>query len=369
MRQLIKDNRKDFFIFLFVLFLSLCLYQLQSLASRFPQLVESYYSLGLAPTISKWLSIVPQFFTGSLAEGLLYGHLIIAFSILIESVFHIAKCQWSQLIKVNLKLASYILVLYCSFMIFWGFHYLRPPIADRLALDAKPRTIQELYTLAEQLIDDAILHQEDMPKATDKPFNFYLNSLLVSKEMNDFSNTPIGQRIGLIRGPLSLPKGVYFSEGMSYLFITGIYMPFTGEANINTHVPSLLIPATIAHELAHQRGIAPEDEANFVAYLVSKQSSNTTLRYSGTMLALIYTMNALNEKAPEQAQMLRTRYSEGMSADFKALNTYWLQYEGEVSKAQERVNDAYLKFNQQASGVASYGEMVDLLLAYSALGN
>ena len=63
-------------------------------------------------------------------------------------------------------------------------------------------------------------------------------------------------------------KPVMLSELMSYTHITGVYSFFTGEANINVAFPDYTIPYTAAHELAHQRGIAREDEANFVAFLV-----------------------------------------------------------------------------------------------------
>ena len=55
------------------------------------------------------------------------------------------------------------------------------------------------------------------------------------------------------------PKPVLFSEVMSYLDISGIYCPFTFEANVNVHMNDVLIPVTMCHELftpfrLHARG-------------------------------------------------------------------------------------------------------------------
>lgn len=49
-------------------------------------------------------------------------------------------------------------------------------------------------------------------------------------------------------------------------------------------------------------------------------------------------------------------------ADLDANHEFWEQYEGRVAKAQEAVNDAYLKANGQSEGVKTYGRVVDLML-------
>ena len=49
-------------------------------------------------------------------------------------------------------------------------------------------------------------------------------------------------------------------------------------------------------------------------------------------------------------------------ADLDANHEFWEQYEGRVAKAQEAVNDAYLKENGQSEGVKTYGRVVDLML-------
>jgi hypothetical protein len=61
------------------------------------------------------------------------------------------------------------------------------------------------------------------------------------------------------------PKAMFYSKFMSALNFTGVYCPFTGETNLNVDAPACLLPATVAHELAHQRSIASEQECNFLA--------------------------------------------------------------------------------------------------------
>ncbi len=368
MRHLFKKNHRVFYRFGAIVFIGFLIYLLQRAASASPDLVETYYSRGIAPHLSRLLSLIVRWFPASLGEGILYAHVLFGIYLLLLALGHVLKMRWRIVGTGLLKVTAYFIMLYCVFMLVWGFHYLRPDLSERMGLSTEPRQLQALESLAKSLIDEAKRNQQVIVRSPEKLQNMAIIDMIVSEDTKNFASSDLGQQMGLISGALSLPKGVLLSEGMSYLGITGIYMPFTGEANINMHVPALLIPATMAHELAHQRGIAPEDEANFVAYLVTGQSKNATVRYSGSMLALIYTMNQLHEKAPEKARVLREQYSPEMRADLKALSGYWKKYEGEISQSQEKVNDAYLKFNQQVSGTASYGEMVDLLLAYKAQG-
>ena len=50
--------------------------------------------------------------------------------------------------------------------------------------------------------------------------------------------------------------------------------------------------------------------------------------------------------------------------DAQAANEHYVQYEGKVQDAAQKVNDAYLKAFSEESGVQSYGEVADLLIAW-----
>ena len=58
------------------------------------------------------------------------------------------------------------------------------------------------------------------------------------------------------------------------------------------------------------------------------------------------------------------QYSEGVVKDFRDNSAYWSQFEDTiVSTVSNKVNDTYLKANNQTDGVRSYDRMLDLLLA------
>ena len=61
------------------------------------------------------------------------------------------------------------------------------------------------------------------------------------------------------------PKAILASAPFSYTGILGIYIPFTGEANLNVAAPSFVVAVSAAHEQMHQKGYSREDEANFLS--------------------------------------------------------------------------------------------------------
>ena len=143
-----------------------------------------------------------------------------------------------------------------------------------------------------------------------------------------------------------------------------IYSFFTGEANVNVNFPDYTIPYTAAHELAHQRGIAREDEANMVAFLVCIESEDAYVRYSAYMNMYEYVANALWNADRELYADARSALDPQVRREMVAYSNFFSKYQnskaGTVSGA---VNDTFLKF-QGTEGTASYGMVVDLTVAY-----
>ena len=88
-----------------------------------------------------------------------------------------------------------------------------------------------------------------------------------------------------LSGPEVPVKGILSSRFLSYMDFTGFFFPFTGEACVNTDFPASLFPSTVAHELAHQRRVAREQDANFAAVLSCMESGDLDYCYSGCLLA------------------------------------------------------------------------------------
>ena len=157
-------------------------------------------------------------------------------------------------------------------------------------------------------------------------------------------------------------KSVLVPQLMSYFGIAGIYFPFTGEANVNMDPPPYLLPETVCHEMAHQIGIASEDEANFVSYLACQQNPEPAFQYSGNLMAMRYTLNRLYyEDSTAYYRHLQT-LSPGVICDLEATRNYWNSFDNPIEIAGRAIHDLFLKANSQTEGVRSYSRVVELLM-------
>ena len=172
------------------------------------------------------------------------------------------------------------------------------------------------------------------------------------------------QTYPVLSGTYGIAKPILASKLMNYTNITGIYSPFTAEANVNVAVPDSTLLFTTMHEMAHQRGYASENEANFIAFLTCIHHPDPDFIYAGYLSALNYTNVALAKVDSESLIELNAQLSDGVRRDMRYLNEFWAQYEGKVEETFNSMNQTYLTLNGIKDGVRSYGRVVDLLLAY-----
>lgn len=169
-----------------------------------------------------------------------------------------------------------------------------------------------------------------------------------------------------LKGTKHRAKPVMCSKIMSLIGFTGFFFPFTAEANINIDSPKMMVPATIAHEYAHQRGVAAEDEADFTAILACLSDGDDDFVYSASLLALIHLQNALYKSGDEETwQEIRDSYADGVVTDLADNSAYWKEINRSiVNKISDNTYDAFLKSYDQKLGRETYGACVDLLVDY-----
>ena len=136
------------------------------------------------------------------------------------------------------------------------------------------------------------------------------------------------------------------------------------EANYNGDMTPYNIPHTACHELSHLRGFMREDEANFIGYLACIGSGDADFIYSGYLLGFIYAGNALAARDYRAYADLYYELPEAVQEDLLQNYIFWEAWDGAVAEAANRMNDTYLKINDQKDGVESYGRVVDLMLSH-----
>ena len=162
-----------------------------------------------------------------------------------------------------------------------------------------------------------------------------------------------------------MAKKIYLSEYLTYTHISGMYFPFSSEANVNTNYPEYVVAYSLAHEKAHQRGIAGEDEANFVAFLACMNSDNEYLEYSALMSMYEYFLDAIYMSEPAVYVSLIESTDKRILGEMCAYSVFFDKYrDSNASKVADVVNDTYIKSMGDSRGVESYSRVVELCVSY-----
>lgn len=281
-------------------------------------------------------------------------------------VFGIVFCSRDG--KRLCRFVSFVLavlsLIYILFVLTFATGYRATPIGDRLGLEEKPVSAEELYDTTcivigelNRLADEQTFGIDGLSRMPDG-FDATVDLL------NEAYVTFAGQYPGLTGTFNSRPKIISLSRPMTYTHIAGVYSFFTGESNINVNYPDFVIPFTTAHEMAHQRGIARENEANFVAFLVSIASDDSYVRYSGYLNLYEYLASALYKASGDLYRKALGTLDTRVRQELAAYSAFFDKYrETVVSKISDAVNDAYLTA-QGTPGSVSYGLVVDLAVSY-----
>ena len=262
-----------------------------------------------------------------------------------------------------LKLTSLISVLYFCFYLFWGLNYNRTPLYKTLNLNFNNTETLTLNQLCKQLIYKANnlqlqLSKSDTVKVTAP---YHLKNILV-KSAASYKN--LAKAYPFLRYKNPNIKFSLYSKPLSFMGYSGYYNPFSAEAQVNYEIPVTQLPFTSCHEIAHQVGFAPEQEANFIGYLACINSDDAFVQYSGYLVALNYALNDLKYIDNKAYNKILYSINKGIFKNYRENNAFWRAHKNPTTPLFESVYDKFLKANKQASGIKSYSGIVKLLLAY-----
>ena len=258
--------------------------------------------------------------------------------------------------------ADVCLTVYALFCLMWGVNYWTDSFQDRSGIAAQPVAAEDLEAVTAYFAQQLAAAADSVPRDENGVYAVPKEQILAESRLVyggvteqfpflDFRDTGV--------------KAVRCSRFMSIMGFTGVYFACIGESNVNVDSPACLLPSTVAHELAHQRGIAWEQECNFLGVLASVTSGMPDYVYSGWLLGFIHLGNALYETDPEAYWAIRNALPETVDADLRDNNAYWDQFrDNVVEKVSDTVYDAALKSYGDANGMKSYSMVVELLVAY-----
>ena len=268
-------------------------------------------------------------------------------------------------IRYAFTLLGVVLLIYTTYVFSLALPYKATPIGEKLGISDVEITEDNLYATAKLLLDEtnALSERLEFDEAGSAVMPYSLDEL---SEKISAAYASLSQKHSSIKGFSSRIKPIMTEGAMSSLRLLGIYTYYTGEANLNIHYPDFNLPFTTAHEFAHQRGIARENEANFVAFLVCLESDDDFIRYSGYLRLYEYVASSLYGTSRDRYRELIADMSDAVRGELIADRELSEKYADTfIAKLSHNTNDFFLKMNG-TEGVVSYGLVTRLAVAYYA---
>ena len=261
--------------------------------------------------------------------------------------------------KLSLReLASIVLLIstliFSTYSLTLGFAYRANPLSERIGIlqDGKyseSDVESALISLTNRISDVA---------ADARDFSFDAAVSAIGKSYSDFC-----EKYPVLDEYTPTPKPISLAPLASLVGILGIYFPLTAEVGINTAQPQYSIPFTIAHELAHAKGVAREDEANFLAFAICADAPDPFVRYSGYLGAFEIVGAELYKINPSAYFDIASLLPERAISDLCASSQFIGLADNSVSDALATLNDAHLK-SATGTGSLSYTLALDLIISY-----
>ena len=313
-----------------------------------------------------WVGSLGRFwgiFPFSVVEFLIYGMILFLVSAVFWGIVRVIKRKQSfagALTAGGLFVAVTVSVLFLIYVLNCGINYSAGTFSETYGLERSGYTSEELSQVCQWLtrevtgLSGLVIRDED--GALTKKSGWNREASVTMKKL--------GETYDMLYMDYPVPKGVAVSEILSWQQLSGVYSPFTVEANYNADMPAYNIPFTMCHELSHLSGYMHEDEANFIAWLACMRSDDPDFNYSGALMGWIYCTNELYKEDPETYLLLCEQLPDEVRRELHANSEFWDSYKGPVTEVSQNINDAYLKAHKQSEGVKTYDRMVDLLVDY-----
>jgi hypothetical protein len=344
---------------------------------RSPHFVESIYTSGIWPYISRPVARATGLFPFALGEILIA--LYVLFLLAVAGVGVTAAIRrtrsWRNVFAHGaLRAVRDLGVIVFLFYLLWGFNYARPRFETQAGWpDWDGVAIDELVTLTERAVIESNRAYIDLHGSLDagRPTALPADRAALDAALDRGWElaTPLlslpgaaALRFGPVKRPLASPILARFG-------IVGIYFPFTAETNILRDLPAVLAPAAMAHEKAHQRGSTSEAEANFLGMIAAALAPDRHARYSAAMNAQSQLANTLIRRDVTEWRRIGQQRIPGVVRDLRDVDAYFQQFRGIGQAIGGAINDRYLRANRVPDGARDYGRSVRLLITWARRNN
>lgn len=271
--------------------------------------------------------------------------LIMAFRIIV--LLFRFKRRKHALISSLLYFLIVIVIAYLWLLLGWGGNYYKAPLSDAWQLEKKQwrqeTTVASFDSFLVHKLNDYVAGYRPVPlkQTDDKAWSYY--EMYVNKDAR-------------LQGVNTKPS--LYGSLMMRMGIQGYYNPFTGEAQVTPLLPSFMLPFVVCHEMAHQCGVAAEDDANLLSYALCTETYDSSFRYSAYFNVWLYTHSRLKKMDSIRANAIKALVNPVTLSHVDTLRALYRRYQSRLSNYSSTVYDSYLKFNNQKEGLRSYNKVM-----------
>lgn len=307
------------------------------------------------------LAKITSVFPFSLSEAIVFTLPVVVY-LSVRYVFDYMDTHSHGFGRSVVSLISVLALLFSIFTLNIAPGYRATTLDEKLGYETGDVSVEELKEVAEYTVEKLNALADSIEFAPNGSYRSYTHSDTVAKAHDSYDK--LEKKYGFITNFKAPVKRLAISPLMTYTHISGVYTFFTGEANLNTNYPEYINVFTVAHEMAHQRGIARENEANFLAYLVCTESDDVYMQYSGHLNMFEYLVSALNKVDSKTAGTLYSKLDRRVYYELVNYSEFFGKYnDSAASEVAGTVNDLYLQ-SQGTPGTRSYGMVVDLAVEH-----
>ncbi len=309
--------------------------------------VEKYYSEWLYPVLARVLSGFSRHVGVSLWDLSWIIVIILLICAVLLLILKTIRPGWFLL-----RLCQAAALLYSIFYLTWGLNYFRPDIITRLDWKRSATDEAQFRSVLDTLISEANRNYSSVSLSDYD----YVNRLVEESYRINSSSLGIDYPNGFRR-----TKTMIFSSVLIKFGISGYFGPFFNEVNVDYYIQPDDYPFTLAHEKAHQFGIASESEANLLAFITCYSSGNRKLKYSACRNLLLYFLGDASSLSDYKA--LLQKIDPRVLRDLQMRQKYYMGLRNKtLEKVQTFIYNIFLKSNHVSKGVMSYGQVVGLVI-------
>lgn len=336
-------------------------YVLMQYGERFTTLVDMIYPYVIRTAqdyLAQWSAQVDFCLWQLLAVGL---GVVVLTTVILMFVLKWNPVQWFGWVLTG---AAGIYLLHT---LLFGLGYYAGDLADDIRLNVSGYTLEELTEATEYYRDHANALAAKVSRDERGSVRFADFGTLAEKAGDGFKYLTYQRYYPVFAGSTVPVKKLGWADMYSSMGITGFTFGITGEAAVNPQIPPTALPFTMAHEMCHRMCIASERDANFGAFLACAYHPDLEYQYSGYFMAYRYCYNALtNVRTPaakEAANKVASGISDLLQRDMQDYDGFFRsKKDASATRLADTVNDTYLKTSGEKAGIASYGQVCDILV-------